>query len=91
MASMLVHYNHDFDEWKRLFDADPVGRQQGGATGHSISRGVDDPNDIFVRVEFASTDDAQAFVERLRNSGVLDPIDVKTKPTVVEVVETVTY
>jgi len=91
MAFMLVHYNHDFDEWKSMFDADPVGRAQGGVKAHSISRGVDDPNEIFVRLEFDSVADAKAFRERLLSSGVLDPVSVKTPPTVVDVVESQTY
>ena len=91
MAFMLVHYNHDFDEWKRIFDSDPVGRAQGDVKGHAISRGVDDPNDIFVRLEFASVEEAKSFRDRLLDSGALDPVDVRTPPTVVEVVETKDY
>jgi hypothetical protein len=88
MAVMLVHYNHDYDEWKGMFDADPVGRAQGGVTRQTISRGVDDPNDIVVQLEFASLDDARAFRDRLVGSGVIDRINVRTPPIVLEVVET---
>jgi hypothetical protein len=88
MAVMLVHYNHDYDEWKGMFDADPVGRAQSGVTGHTICRGVDDPNDIVVQLEFASLDDAKAFRDRLVGSGVIDRLDVRTPPIVLEVTET---
>lgn len=91
MAFMYVHYEHDYDEWKAVFDADPVGRAAGGAKGHSVSRGVDNPNDIFVGLEFASVEDAKSFRDRLLASGALDGISVKTPPTVVEVVETRSY
>ncbi len=91
MASVLVHYEHDYDEWKAMFDADPVGRAAGGVTAHSVSRGVDNPNDIFVRLEFASAEDARSFRDRLLSSGVLDRLDVRVPPTVVEVVETQSY
>ena len=74
MAYVLVHYEHDWDEWKAMFDADPVGRAAGGVKAHSVSRGVDDPNAIFVRLEFASVDDARSFRDRLLSSGVLDRI-----------------
>ncbi len=91
MAFLLMHYNHDYDEWKSMFDSDPVGREPGGVKRHSISRGVDDPKDIFVRLEFASVEEAKSFRDRLLNSGVLDPVSVKTPPTVVEDVEAKDY
>jgi len=43
---MLLHLElDDYDSWKPMFDADPAGRKQ-SATGHTISRSVDDPNAI---------------------------------------------
>jgi len=80
----------DFDQWKSMFDSDPAGRQQNGK-GHMLSRNVDDPNDVFIRVEFASVDDAKAFRERLLASGALDNVKVKLQPTVIEVHEQLTY
>jgi hypothetical protein len=90
MAYILVHFDADYDEWKRGFDADPLDRAQ-VAKGYSISRGVDNPNDIFVRLEFASVDEAKSFRERLVNSDVLSTLTVKTTPTVVDVVESGSY
>jgi hypothetical protein len=90
MAFVLIHFDADFDEWKRAFDADPARRAE-TAKAHTIARGVDDPNDIFVRVEFGSVEDAADFRDRLLGVGVLDAFDVETPPTVVEVVETHTY
>jgi hypothetical protein len=90
MASVLVHFDTDFDTWKRAFDADPAGRA-GSAKGYTISRGVENPNDVFVRLEFESVAEAEGFRDRLLGAGVLGAFDVKTPPTVVEVVETHTY
>ena len=92
MTSMLGHFDvGDFDTWKReVFDADPAGRRQ-AARGHILSRSVDNPNEVFVRVEFNSVEDAKAFRERLLASGALDRVTVKTPPTVVEVAEEVSY
>ena len=92
MTSMLGHFDvGDFDTWKReVFDADPAGRRQ-AARGHILSRSVDNPNEVFVRVEFNSVEDANAFRERLLASGALDRVTVKTPPTVVEVAEEVSY
>jgi hypothetical protein len=91
---MLMHLEvDDFDAWKPMFDQDPGGRRQGGATSHMISRGVDNPNEVFIRVEFPTTDQAKAFRQKLVDSRVLERagVTIKTAPTVAEVAETVTY
>ena len=91
MAFMVLHLEiDDYDTWKRLFDSDPVGRRQ-AAKGHVILRGADDPNEVFVRTEYASAEEAKSFRERLLASGALDGARVKTQPTVVEMAEAVTY
>ena len=91
MAFMVHHLEvDDFDTWKAFFDADPVGRKQ-AARGHVMSRGVDKPNEVFTRVEFDSVEDAKSFRDRLVASGALDRATVLTPPTVVELVENITY
>jgi hypothetical protein len=54
-------------------------------------RGVDDPNEVFTRVEFVSVEEAHSFRERLLASGALNQTTVLTPPTVVELVENVSY
>jgi hypothetical protein len=93
VANLLMHLEvDDYDSWKPLFDSDPAGRKQ-SATGHSISRSVENPNAIFIRSDFPSVDEAKAFRQRLIDSGVLERsgATVKVPPTVVEVAEAVTY
>lgn len=92
MAFLLAHFEiDDYDAWKReRFDADPAGRKE-SAKGHQIFRGVDDPNKVFVGVEFASAEEATSFRERLLASGALDAITVVTPPTVVEVADRAEY
>ena len=91
MAFMVHHLEvDDFDTWKPFFDEDPVGRKQ-AATGHVMLRGVDNPNEVFTRVEFDSVEDAKSFRDRLLASGALDRTTVLTPPTVVELVENITY
>jgi hypothetical protein len=84
-----IHVN-DYDAWKPMFDSDPPGARK-AAKGHRILRSVDDPNEVFVQVEFASRDDAKAARERLLASGVLERVTVKSEPTVTEIAETVVY
>jgi hypothetical protein len=80
----------DYDEWKEIFDAGRDGIRK-EAKGHRIARGVDDPNELFIQVEFASPGDANAARERLLSSGALERVTVKGGPTVTEVAEAVTY
>jgi hypothetical protein len=83
----------DYDAWKRMFDEDPVGRRDAGATAHVVSRAADNPNEAFVRVEFPSVEQAKAFRERLISSGVLERAGMRLKagPTVAEVDDATTY
>jgi hypothetical protein len=94
MAIMLLHFEcDDYDAWKQGFDGDPVGRQSAGATGHIVSRSVDNPNEAFIRVEFPSVEQARAFREKLVASGQFERagMRIKTGPTVAEVADTKTY
>jgi hypothetical protein len=54
-------------------------------------RSVDNPNEVFTRVEFDSVEAATSFRDRLVASGALDIVTVLTPPTVVELVENITY
>ncbi|HKF80066.1 MAG TPA: hypothetical protein VKB17_04505 [Thermoleophilaceae bacterium] len=92
MAFILAHFEiDDYDAWKReRFDQDPAGRKQ-VAKNHVIARGVDDPSQVFVRVEFDSPEEAASFRERLMESGALKGIAVKVPPTVVEVADSAEY
>jgi hypothetical protein len=76
-----------FDEWKAMFDSDPV-RAREKATGYRILRGVEDPNEVFVQVEFPSNEAALEARGRLLDSGVLDRQLEATGPTLVEEADT---
>ncbi len=80
----------DYDAWKPNFDKD-VPQTRRDAKGYRIYRSVDDPNQVFIQVEFGSADDARAGRERLLASGVLDRFADKSGPTVVEVEEEIVY
>jgi hypothetical protein len=91
MSFMLTRIHvDDYDAWKPMFDTDPPGARK-AAKGHRILRSIDDPNDLFVQVEFASPEDAVAARERLLASGVLDRVTVKAGPAIAEEAETVDY
>jgi hypothetical protein len=91
---MLIHFEvDDYDVWKPMFDTDPAGRRESGATAHTVSRAVDNPNEGFIRVDFPSAEAAKAFRERLLASGALERggMRIKAGPTVAEVDDHTSY
>ena len=74
----------DFDEWKAMFDSDPP-RAREHATGWRVLRGVEDPNEVFIQVEFPSAELALDARQRLLESGVLERVhEVVAAPTLTE-------
>lgn len=90
MAFLVGVFEGDIDAWKEMFLSDPLGRKQ-VAKGHTLLRGVDNPNQIFVRIEFDSAEEARAFGEKVRGSAVLENVSVKIPPTVAEMVDQASY
>jgi hypothetical protein len=73
----------DYDTWKPMFDQDRPKAREKAAT-QRIFRTVDDPNHVFVMLEFDSLDDANEAQGRLLESGVLDRFEDKQGPAVVQ-------
>jgi hypothetical protein len=66
-----------------MFDQDrPKAREK--AIVQRVFRGVDEPNQVFICLEFESAEDAQEARRRLLESGVLDRFEDKHGPNVVE-------
>ena len=62
MTKVIVqHHVADYDRWLPVFNEHEAVRRQNGATGHSISRDVADPNTIVIVNEFATVEGARAF------------------------------
>ncbi len=73
----------DYDAWRPMFDQDrPQAREK--ATVQRVLRSVDDPNEVFVYLEFASVEDAEEARHRLVSSGVLDRFEDLHGPNVLE-------
>jgi hypothetical protein len=69
----------DYDTWRPMFEQDrPQAREK--ATVQRVLRSVDDPNEVFILLEFASVEARN----RLVSSGVLDRFEDKHGPTVLE-------
>jgi hypothetical protein len=79
-ARVLVE---DFDAWKALFDKDvPNARER--ALGWTLYRGTDDPNEVFIRVDFASVGEATEARDRVLSSGVLERVRDHYGPVVIQ-------
>ena len=94
MAILVLNFEvDDYDAWKPGFDEDPAGRRESGAIGYVVSRAVDNPNEVFIRVDFPSVEQAKAFRERLLASGAIERGGMRMKegPTVAEVDDATTY
>jgi len=91
MAFILgIFDTKDYETWKQMFDSDPAGRKE-AATRHRVFRGVDNPNEVFVSVEFPSVEAAKTFRERLLASGALANVTVEKEPTLAELVDETSY
>ena len=72
-----------YDAWRPMFDQDrPQAREK--ATVQRVLRSVDDPNEVFVYLEFASVEDAEEARRRLLDSGVLNRFADVHGPNVLE-------
>jgi hypothetical protein len=73
----------DYERWRPMFDQDrPRAREK--ATAQRVLRSVEDPNHVFIFLEYDSVKDAQEAGRRLLESGVLDRFDDKHGPNVLE-------
>ena len=79
----------DYDAWKALFDQDVPGARR-DATEHRVFRNLDDPNEVFIEIEFRSVE-TRGCPDRLLASGVLDRFGDHSGPTVVELAERVIH
>jgi hypothetical protein len=73
----------DYETWRPMFDQDrPQAREK--AKQQRVFRDVDDPNQVFILLEFESVHEANESKRRLLESGVLDRFEDKHGPNVVQ-------
>ena len=71
----------DYDRWRPMFDQDlPRAREK--ALLQRVLRSTDDPNEVFIYLEYENLDDANEARDRLLSSGVLDRFEDKHGPNV---------
>jgi hypothetical protein len=92
MATLRIQHSvPDFAGWKRAFDSDPVDRKGSGVTRYSIARSTDDPNLVFIDLEFDRVDAARALLAKMEFVWRGPGKDVMRDPSawIVDAVETV--
>jgi histidinol-phosphate/aromatic aminotransferase/cobyric acid decarboxylase-like protein len=83
MSAFIITRIHvgDYDTWRPMFDQDrPRAREK--AQAQRVFRKVDDPNHVFIFLEFDSIEDAEEARQRLEASGVLDRFEDTHGPNV---------
>ena len=78
MAHLVLHHKiEDYNQWKPAFDEHSSLRSEGGSQGGKVFRNANDPNELFVLLEWDSIENAQNFAqsdqtkEAMMNAGVV--------------------
>jgi heme-degrading monooxygenase HmoA len=78
MAHLLVHHKvEDYNKFKPVFDAHTSLRSASGSLGGKIFRSANNPNELFVLLEWDSLANAEMFAqsdsikEAMKNAGVV--------------------
>lgn len=87
----VEHSVGNYDEWKKAFDNDPIGRKKSGVLRYRILRAVDDPQRVMIDLEFENSGEADRMHESLKE--LWGRVDVMRDPQArtVEVVEAEEY
>lgn len=85
----IEHSTSSFEQWKRMFDSDPVGRARSGVRAYRIMRPVDDAYQVMIELEFDTSQQAEALLAALHQLWGQIEGDVIMNPQtqIVEVVE----
>lgn len=83
MPHILVRQHvEDYAGWKEAFDGDAAIRKAGGSRGGYVFQSVDDPNEVFILLEWDTMENLHQFAqsdelkERMRRAGVTGPPDI---------------
>jgi len=63
----VEHTVSNFDDWKKTFDTDPIGRKKSGMRRYRIMRQLDNTSFVMLDLEFDGQEEAEAYAAKLRN------------------------
>ncbi len=89
----IEHPIFNFEDWKKAFDSDPVGREKSGVRRYRVLRPVDDEKYIMIDLEFDTANQAEAMLTALRAlwGRIEGTIMMNAQVRIVEVVESRAY
>ena len=83
MSYILVHHQvKNYNNWKAVFDEHTDVRAQSGSKGGKVFRNANNPNDLFILLEWDNLDNAKKFTqsenlgETMQRAGVVGMPDV---------------
>lgn len=89
----IEHPIFNFEDWKKAFDSDPVGREKSGVRRYQILRPADDEKYVMIDLEFDTMGQAEALLAAMRViwGRVEGTIMMNAQARIVEVVESKAY
>jgi hypothetical protein len=89
----IEHPIFNFEDWKKAFDSDPIGREKSGVRRYQILRPLDDEKYVIIDLEFDTVSQAEAVLAALRVlwGRVEGTIMMNAQTRIVEVMETGEY
>ena len=93
---ITLHIEHkvsNYNEWKKVFDSDPINRKKSGVRSYRIFRPVDDPNYVLIDLEFDNLNDSENVLTALNKlwSNVDGKIIFNPQARILHVEETKKY
>jgi hypothetical protein len=83
MARLMVRHSvSDYSAWRKVYDDFDDTRGQMGVTAQAVFRSVDDPADLTVTHDFATTEQAKAFASSAELRAAMQQAGVVGKPEI---------
>lgn len=89
----IEHLVTNFENWKKVFDSDPLNRKLSGVRAHRIFRTTGNENNIIIELEFDNMEEAEKMRGKLENlwNRVEGKIMVNPSARILETVESSEY
>jgi hypothetical protein len=83
MTRLFVRHNvSDYTKWRKAYDEFDAERKKLGVTAHAVFQSIDDPNDVTVWHDFATSQTAKSFASSARLKEVMGNAGVKGVPQI---------
>ena len=87
----IEHKVPNYDDWKKVFDSDPINRKKMGVKRFQVYRQEDDPDYVVIDLYFDSAEKLKATLDALQNlwKKVDGTIMFRAKTRILDISETV--